>query len=225
MRTARIAQNFKGRKAVIFSAAGSSLEVLETVLRRLGLDPEIRPIAAGQALALPADLSPERHVALIDGDLILPAAWPGGEAAAEGAAEGTAAPAPCPTIGLVGSEAPSRLRALMQLGALAFLSKPVHGGSVYSALYLAVNEFNRTSQLHAGLGEMIARRHKRMHVIRAVVALMRASGADENAAYDLLRKEAMRARVSVEDHCEILMRTLTTGDLDRTTTNKRCEAR
>lgn len=221
MRAARIAQNFKGRKAVIFSAAGGSLEVLETVLRRLGLEPEIRPIAAGQALELPADLSPERHVAILDGDLILPATWPGAEAAAEGAA----APAPCPTIGLVGSEAPSRLRALMQLGALAFLSKPVHGGSVYSALYLAVNEFNRTSQLHAGQAELIARRHKRMHVIRAVVALMRASGADENAAYDLLRKEAMRARVSVEDHCEILMQTLTTGDLDRTTTNKRCEAR
>lgn len=223
MRTARIAQNFKGRKAVIFSAAGSSLEVLETVLRRLGLEPEIRPIAAGQALELPADLAPERHVAILDGDLILPAAWPG--AGAEAAAEGAAAPAPCPTIGLVGSEAPSRLRALMQLGALAFLSKPVHGGSVYSALYLAVNEFNRTSQLHAGLGEMIARRHKRMHVIRAVVALMRTTGLDENAAYDLLRKEAMRARVSVEDHCEILMQTLTNGDLDRTTTNKRCEAR
>lgn len=221
MRAARIAQNFKGRKAVIFSAAGGSLEVLETVLRRLGLEPEIRPIAAGQALELPADLSPERHVAILDGDLILPAAWPGAEAPVEGAA----APAPCPTIGLVGSEAPSRLRALMQLGALAFLSKPVHGGSVYSALYLAVNEFNRTSQLHAGQAELIARRHKRMHVIRAVVALMRATGLDENAAYDLLRKEAMRARVSVEDHCEILMQTLTNGDLDRTTTNKRCEAR
>jgi len=218
MRAQRIAQNFKGRKAVIFAASGGSIDVLEATLRRLGVEPEVRQVQPDQALRLPTDLSREECVALIDGDLILPSSWPENSARAE-------LPTPCPTIGLVGIEAPSRLRALMQLGALSFLSKPIHSGSVYSALYLAVNEFNRVSALHDNARDLVERRHKRMHVIRAVVAIMRQRGLNEDAAYDFLRKESMRARVSVEDHCEIVMKTLSDSDCGRGTTNKRCEAR
>ena len=72
MRTQRIAQNFRGRKAVIFAAHGGSIDVLEGTLRRLGVESEIRGIRPGQTLELPTDLSVDEHVALIDGDLILP---------------------------------------------------------------------------------------------------------------------------------------------------------
>ena len=107
-------------------------------------------------------------------------------------------------IGLVGVEAPSRLRTLVTAGATAFLPKPVYGGSVYSALYLGVNEHARRARLQADLDELEARRRLRRHVIRAVVDLMAARGIDDEAAYQIIRREAMRERLGLETYCERL---------------------
>jgi hypothetical protein len=109
---------------------------------------------------------------------------------------------PAPVVGLVGIEAPSQLRQLMALGATAFLRKPVHHGSVYSALFLCVNEYQRRMSLERQLRELQHRRGKRRFVIKAVLDVMQRSGADDDAAYDLLRRESMRARQSLEDYCE-----------------------
>ncbi|MPQ94647.1 MULTISPECIES: ANTAR domain-containing response regulator [unclassified Thioclava] len=218
MKTPRIAQNFRGRRAVIFTTEGRSLGILETTLRRLGLEPDTRPVSPRQVFELPEDLSPEADLVIIDGDLNLPQAWPESY---------NLSPqhAPCPTVGLVGTEAPSRLKAMLQLGAASFLQKPIHSGAVYSALYLGVNAFEQIDGLKASLDDMGERRRKRIYVIKAVAALMRQRGLNEDAAYDLLRKESMRARVSVEDHCESLMLANPDSDLDRGETKKRCQAR
>lgn len=217
MKTARLTQNFCGRRAVIFALAGGSLDVLEQTLRRLGLTTDVRAHQPRTTVELPEDLHPEQAVVLIDGDLILPTAWPEIYGGAE-------LLWPCPTIGLVGTEAPSRLKAMMQLGAMAFVAKPVHSGLVYSALYLAVNEFNRSAMLQASVQDLTDRRRKRIHIIRAVAALMRSRGLDEDAAYDILRKESMCARTSIEDYCRTLMQTKSDCDHDRSATNKRCQA-
>ncbi|OWY06084.1 hypothetical protein B6V75_08325 [Thioclava sp. F1Mire-8] len=218
MKTPRIAQNFRGRRAVIFTTEGRSLGILETTLRRLGLEPDTRPVSPRQVFELPEDLSPESDLVIIDGDLNLPQAWPDSY---------NLSPqhAPCPTVGLVGTEAPSRLKAMLQLGAASFLQKPIHSGAVYSALYLGVNAFEQIDGLKASLDDMGERRRKRIYVIKAVAALMRQRGLNEDAAYDLLRKESMRARVSVEDHCEALMLANPDSDLNRGETKKRCQAR
>ncbi|OOY05551.1 ANTAR domain-containing response regulator [Thioclava sp. F28-4] len=218
MKTPRIAQNFRGRRAVIFTTEGRSLGILETTLRRLGLEPDTRPVSPRQVFELPEDLSPESDLVIIDGDLNLPQAWP---------ESFNLSPqhAPCPTVGLVGTEAPSRLKAMLQLGAASFLQKPIHSGAVYSALYLGVNAFEQIDGLKASLDDMGERRRKRIYVIKAVAALMRQRGLNEDAAYDLLRKDSMRARVSVEDHCESLMLANPDSDLDRAETKKRCQAR
>ncbi|OOY15507.1 ANTAR domain-containing protein [Thioclava sp. DLFJ4-1] len=218
MKTPRIAQNFRGRRAVIFTTEGRSLGILETTLRRLGLEPDTRPVSPRQVFELPEDMSPESDLVIIDGDLNLPQAWPESY---------NLSPqhAPCPTVGLVGTEAPSRLKAMLQLGAASFLQKPIHSGAVYSALYLGVNAFEQIDGLKASLDDMGERRRKRIYVIKAVAALMRQRGLNEDAAYDLLRKESMRARVSVEDHCESLMLANPDSDLDRGETKKRCQAR
>lgn len=216
MKSPRLAQNFRGRRAVIYTSSGGSLDVLELTLRRLGLTPDPRPHQPPNVLELPQDLHPESDIVLLDGDLNLPATWP------ESYGEAHLLP-PCPTIGLVGTEAPSRLKAMMQLGAMAFAAKPVHSGSVYSALYLAVNEFNRADMLLASVRDLTERRRKRIHVIRAIAAIMRGRGLNEDAAYDVLRKESMRARVSIEDHCWTLMQTMSDGDQDRSLAEKRCQ--
>ena len=58
-------------------------------------------------------------------------------------------PPQLPVIGLIGVEAPSRLKAIMRLGATATLRKPVYGGSVYSALFVGVNAFRQRRALTA----------------------------------------------------------------------------
>lgn len=218
MKAPRIAQNFRGRRAVVFTTEGQSLGILEATLRRLGLEPDARPVPLRQDFKLPDNLAPDTDLVIIDGDLNLPLTWPDSYNV-------PSLHAPCPTVGLVGTEAPSRLKAMLQLGAASFLQKPIHSGSVYSALYLGVNAFEHVDGLKVSLDDMGERRRKRIYVIKAVVALMRQRGLNEDAAYDLLRKDSMRARVSVEDHCEALMLANPDSDLDRGETKKRCQAR
>ena len=112
----------------------------------------------------------------------------------------------------------------MQLGAMAFASKPIHSGSIYSALYLAVNEFNRTETLHASWRDLTERRNKRIYVIRAIAFLMRNRGLNEDDAYDMLRKESMRARVTIEDHCWTMMEPPRESGPNDSEINKRMQA-
>ncbi|SMO93673.1 ANTAR domain-containing response regulator [Paracoccus laeviglucosivorans] len=194
MKQTRFVQNFRGSRALVCAAPGPSVATLTAILPKLALVPEIVPVQPGQQLVLPDARTGD--ILLLDGDLVLPDGWT--------SPDGTEVPPPCPVVGLVGSEAPSRLRALAQLGAKSFLPKPVHGGSVYSALFLAVNEFNLTTRMQSMLDELHDRRRKRAHVLRAVVRLVQREGLDGDAAYDRLRREAMRARVSVETYCQSL---------------------
>jgi AmiR/NasT family two-component response regulator len=189
MKQMRLIQNFRGLRALICAPENSSVGTLLETLPKLALVPEVVPVQSGQLVVLPRPC--EGDIVILDGDLVLPVSWPNNDA-------------PCPVIGLVGSEAPSRLRALVQLEALSFLSKPVHGGAIYAALFLAVNQFSRIAQMQAKLNELNERRRKRIHVLHAVVRIMRREGLDEDAAYASLRRAAMCARTSVEDLCQSL---------------------
>ncbi len=195
MKSTRFVQNFRGTRALICATPGASVATLLAILPKLALIPEIVPVQQGQQLSLPAAQAGD--IVLLDGDLVLPASWP--------APDGADCPPPCPVIGLIGSEAPSRLRALAQLGAKSFLSKPVHGSAIYSALFLAVNQFNLTSKMQAMLDDQHDRRRKRAYVLRAVVGLVQREALDGDAAYDRLRRAAMHARVSVETYCQSLL--------------------
>lgn len=207
MKQTRFVQNFRGSRALICAAPGPSVATLAAILPKLALVPEILPVQPGQQVALPEVLPGD--ILLLDGDLVLP--------------DGVPAP-PCPVVGLVGSEAPSRLRALAQLGAKSFLPKPVHGGAVYSALFLAVNEYNHLSQMQAMLDDLHDRRRNRAHVLRAVVRLVQRDAMDGDAAYDRLRREAMRARVSVETYCQSLQAAGDDEDEDPDTNDRRRQA-
>ncbi|KQT84134.1 ANTAR domain-containing protein [Aurantimonas sp. Leaf443] len=213
MSLARLVQNFSQRRALVASPDRRAVEALSATLAKLGL--EVEEATGAQACeALLSGLEPARDVLFVDGDLT-------GPASPFSALAGALPPAP--VIGLVGAEAPSRLKALLMAGATAFLQKPVYGGAVYSALYLGVNEHARRAAQEAAIDELQTRRRQRRHVIKAVVRTMALSGLDDEAAYQILRREAMRERLGLEAYCERLVLAAGTPD-DEPVAAKRLQA-
>lgn len=188
-------QNFRGLRAVLLTAAaedGEATRMLAPALGRLGVTLQRQEVAAPLAAAAPQPC----ELLVLDGDddlatllAPLPPDWL----------------ARLPIIGLVGVEAPGRLRALLQAGATAFLRKPVHGSAVYAALVLGVNAQRARQHGAALLAEQERRRRGRRMLIRATLRLMQQHALDDDAAYDLLRRAAMRARMSIEDYSEAWM--------------------
>jgi AmiR/NasT family two-component response regulator len=194
--TSRLLQNFKGGRALVVTAPVGRESTLEITLAKLGVACEYPEIVAGRAQIEIASLQAERDILFVDGDL-------------EGAVAIEVNPVsrlpPVPVIGLVGVEAPSRLKALVNLGATSFLRKPVHGGAVYTSLFMGINQFLLRSDMYARVQDLEARRRGRRAVIRAVIFLMQENGLDEEGAYSQLRRESMRARQNLELYCEELL--------------------
>ena len=183
-------QNFRGLRGVLWAGPDFASDPLDRTLVRLGMDAvRIEDIDL-------ARLDRDRDVLFIDGDqplcpdVVL--------------APGSALPL-VPAIGIVGSEAPSRLKLLTDAGVTALLRKPVHAATVYSALFLGVNTFRRMRAMEQRLAEGERRRNGRRFVIKAVVALVRGQGLDDDEAYGRLRRESMRRRLELEEFCEALL--------------------
>jgi AmiR/NasT family two-component response regulator len=193
--TLRLLQNFKGGRAIIVAKRSGWEVTLETTLAKLGVTSEYPDIAGGRVQLDICGLQPERDILFIDGDL---------EGAVAIEVDAASRLPPVPVIGLVGVEAPSRLKALVNLGATSFLRKPVHGGAVYTSLFMGVNQFLLRSDMYSRLRDLEERRRGRRAVVRAIILLMQ-SGLDEDAAYSQLRRESMRARQSLELYCEELL--------------------
>jgi AmiR/NasT family two-component response regulator len=206
----RLLQNFRGGRALVVLARAGREMTLEATLAKLGVNTEYPEIVGGRAQIDVASLHAERDILFIDGDL-------------EGAVAIEVNPAsrlpPVPVIGLVGVEAPSRLKALVNLGATSFLRKPVHGGAVYTSLFMGVNQFLLRSDMYGRLQDLEERRRGRRAVVRAIILLMQENGLDEDGAYSQLRRESMRARQNLELYCEeFLSRRAKPPDVsDRTT--------
>ena len=193
MSSNRFVQNFSQRRAIVLTSDTRTADILGSTARKLGVTVEHLPNFATDKECGFQDTDARRDVLFIDGDMgFVP----------ELAMHNPRYLPQVPVIGLVGIEAPSRLRALMKLGATAFLSKPVHSGSIFSALYLAVNEFEQKATLRLSIEELEARRRYRRHIIKAVTMVMKSHSLDDEGAFALLRKESMRARLSLENYCE-----------------------
>lgn len=183
----RIIQNFIGYRATIATEQRPAVEQLEDMLSKLGMTSVFAEVNDGKLVIEPGD----KEVLFIDSDLNL--------TVETGALE----PSRClPVIGIIGVEAPSRLRSLMQLGATATLRKPVHRASVYSTLFVGINEFRRRRHLADRVEEHERRRLMRKSIVKAVLIVMRSRRCDHATAYDFLRRESMRTRQSLEDFCE-----------------------
>lgn len=194
--TSRLLQNFKGGRAVIVSGRGTE-PTLESTLAKLGVVSEYPAIVDGRAQIDMASLQADRDILFVDGDL-------DGVVAME-VDQASRLPL-VPVIGLVGVEAPSRLKALVNLGATSFLRKPVHGGAVYTSLFMGINQFLLRNDMYGRLQDLEVRRRGRRAVVSAIIAVMREAGLDEDQAYSQLRGASMRARISLEQYCEELLR-------------------
>ena len=166
--TFRVLQNFKGGRAMVVTARIGREVNLDTTLAKLGVTTEYPDIVDGRAQIDISALQADRDILFVDGDL-------------EGAVAIEVNPAshlpPVPVIGLVGVEAPSRLKALVNLGATSFLRKPVHGGAVYTSLFMGINQFLLRSDMYARVQDLEGRRRGRRAVLRAVIQLMQAERA------------------------------------------------
>jgi AmiR/NasT family two-component response regulator len=113
--------------------------------------------------------------------------------------------APVPLVVVIGIETPSRLHRAFELGPSAVLHKPIRSSGIYSALFFAMNEHRRLSEILERLRDMEGRRGARRFVHKALLQLMQEHGIDDDQAYSMLRKESMRLRLTVE---ELAMRML-----------------
>lgn len=110
--------------------------------------------------------------------------------------------APVPMIALMGSEAPGRLEWALRQGVSAHLLKPIGSGGVFSTLVFAVANFKQQQQRAAEIAEIKSKARLRPIVVRSVISIMQQYGLDEDAAYKLIRDEAMKRRQSIEALCE-----------------------
>ena len=192
----RPVQNFKGGRALVVMERTGREGALEPTLAKLGVSCEYLPIIDGRTQIDLAALQADRDILFVDGDL---------DGALTIELDPLANLPPVPVIGLVGVEAPSRLKALANLGATSFLRKPVHGGAVYTSLFMGINQFLLRRQMQQRLQTLEDLRRGRRSLLRAVVMRMKETGLDEDGAYDQLRRESMRARQSLELYCEDLL--------------------
>ncbi|SEG66788.1 Two-component response regulator, AmiR/NasT family, consists of REC and RNA-binding antiterminator (ANTAR) domains [Methylobacterium sp. 190mf] len=190
--TSMFRQNFRGMRGHIFAQDGGGVETLVAVLTKLGLEVQRHEASDAGFELEPSGLRPESDVLFVDGDVdrvltsdMLVVGLP-----------------PAAVIGLVGVEAPSRLKALMVQGATAFLRKPIYAGAVYTALVLGINQYLQRKTVADELEEHQDRRRRRRSVIKAVVRLMAQQGLNDDEAYAVLRRDSMSRQLSLEEYCE-----------------------
>jgi AmiR/NasT family two-component response regulator len=193
----RILQNFNGSRALVITPNLDAVQGLQSTVCKLGMDvnfPEIRNGRAGVDLSA---LRPERDIIFLDSDVDFTTIF---------GPDGNNKFLPVPVIGLVGVEAPSRLKNLIVVGATEFLRKPVNGAAAYTALFLGVNQFLIRNNLETKLEDLERRRRGRRWVVKAIVSLMREMDIDDDEAHAKLRRESMKLRMTIEDYCETIVR-------------------
>ena len=187
--------NFRGKNALIVHRESENIDRLKRQLERVGLHVES---------IWPQVNKLEAHIDVIFFD---------GDNAFDGVFPWNAGQSPIPMVALLSSEAPGRLEWVLRQGISAHLMKPIGSGGVFSALIIGFAHFAQQQKLHSEIEELKSRSAMRPSVIKAVISVMGEHGIDEDAAYALIRSEAMKQRQSVEKLClAILARDNNTPD-------------
>jgi AmiR/NasT family two-component response regulator len=103
-----------------------------------------------------------------------------------------------PIIALVGTETPSRLKWLLDLQPASFLIKPLRSAGLYTALVVAFDCAQRRTEECARTERLEERVRSRRIVSAAVLQVMRSQDIAESDAFALIRRTAMRQRVTIE---------------------------
>jgi len=179
--SAPVVRNFRGARALVCHADDGSRATLAETLLRLGLEVTLFDPASDAPRPSPDD----HDVVFFDAD--------------EGADGTPSDPPDVPLIALIGVEAPSRLARVVKRRAAAYIVKPVRSSGIYTALVVAFSEHARRkaeAEERAALGRRLA---SRRHMIKAILAIMARDGTDDEAAFQTLRRDAMRRRIPIED--------------------------
>ncbi len=174
--------NFRGLSALVAMPDDAGHDTLLKVLRNLGMTVVIADGGENRR----REPLPEVDLVLFDADATLSA--PLLESLNR-----------TPSIAVIGMETPSRLARLTQLRISTHLMKPLRSSGVFSAVFLAMNEWAERERLSRDREAMAARVRDRRAVIRAVIRVMAHHHIDDDEAFILLRRESMRRRLSLED--------------------------
>jgi AmiR/NasT family two-component response regulator len=165
MTTQRLIQNFRHGRGILWAGGDFNADVLERTLVRLGLS-----LVRIETVDL-STLDNGRDILFVDADQpISPAML---------LETGSSLPR-APVIGIVGVEAPSRLKLLAEAGATAILRKPIQPTSVYSVLFLGVNTYRRLRAAELRIADHDRKRRGRRFIVKPVVALMQARGLGDD---------------------------------------------
>lgn len=189
--------NFRGRHALVLHRTGEGIGRLTRQLERLGMTVEW----AWPDFPSGGDYA---DVVFFDADNGFDGQFPWLPGAA-----------PMPLIALMGSELPGRLEWALAQAFSAHVMKPIQSSGVFSALVIAFSSFEAGRAAARRVDDLQSRLDGRPAVIRAVVALMAASGLDDDAAYARIRSAAMARRITVEDFCASLDRAAAAGLAER----------
>jgi two-component system, response regulator / RNA-binding antiterminator len=177
-----VVQNFRGARALIVHPADRNREVLDVTLRRLGLL---------VALVEPGSRAPSPSI--VDCDIVFFDADEG--------LGGVFGDAPLPEaayVALIGLEAPGRLARVVRQRCCGFLMKPIRSAGVFTALFVAFNEFAQRRREVRERGELVKRLAGRRHVTKALLLLMAEHSIDDDEAYRRLRRESMQRRIPID---------------------------
>ena len=106
-----------------------------------------------------------------------------------------------PVVALIGTEAPSRLKWLLDLQPASFLIKPLRSAGLYTALVVAFDTAQRRLEEAAHIERLEDRIRSRRVVFAAVLHVMRSHALAEEDAFNLIRQTAMRYRTTIEQLC------------------------
>jgi AmiR/NasT family two-component response regulator len=171
----------RGRRALLVMRDEREISIVRRQLDRLGmtiseLDPAdpTSPAEAVDVIVLDADIIP------IKSDMA--AIWN----------------TDTPIIALVGTETPSRLKWLLDLQPASFLIKPLRSAGLYTALVVAFDCAQRRTDQLIRTERLEERVRARRIVSAAVLQVMRSQDISESDAFALIRRTAMRQRVTIE---------------------------
>lgn len=178
-----IIQNFRGLHGLVVHADDANRRALVSTLGKLGLTVTATEVATADEL-LRCDLM------FIDAD-------EGMEAMPEAEAPQSGFQA-VPCIALIGNEAPSRLARVVRRGCASHILKPIRNSGVYAAVLLAVNSHELRQETAREIESLRKRLAGRRVVTQAVFAIMKQHRLDQDAAYELLRADAMNRRLPID---------------------------
>lgn len=109
---------------------------------------------------------------------------------------------PVPLIAIIGSETPGRLAWAINQNPSAYITKPIGSKGVFQSLVVAFQYHADRVALQREIAELRERLRCRPLVVHTILRLMNTLSVDDDAAFNLLREESMRRRISIEACCQ-----------------------